>query len=143
MPVEVLPGFDGTGPQILMRVTDDVEAAQAQGALAACKLALHMRQLDDRDRLEVTLNGNLLSWEGARMQVGGWTRQQVAGLFWAHYPSYPQHVVQETTLVEFDLAVPALRQGENVVEIHLSTGGSGASVVVDRVEITIAYKGQD
>ena len=143
MPVEVLAGFDGEGPQIRVRVTDDVESAQAEGLLAACVLAIHMRQLDERDRLDVTLNGNSLAWEGARMQVGGWTRQQVAGLFWSHYPSYPQHVVQETTLIEFDLAAPALRQGENLLEIHLRTGGSGASVVVDRVEITIGYREQD
>ena len=49
-------------------------------------------------------------------------------------------VEQEGTLVEFDVGVPSLRQGENVVEIHLRTNNSRQSVVIERVEITVTYR---
>jgi len=64
----------------------------------------------------------------------------VASLFWADYPSYPQPVEQDTTLVEFDVGVPPLRHGVNTVEIHLHAGDAGESVLVEGVEITVAYR---
>jgi hypothetical protein len=141
LPVEVLPGFDGQGPHIRVRITDDVEAAHANGSLAGCLLGIQLVQLDEADRLDVTLNDAALAWEVARVQTGGWHRLQVAPLFWADYPTYPQQVEQQETLVEFPLPEHTLRQGENTVEIHLGAAGSGSSVVVTRVEITIAYRG--
>lgn len=140
LPVELQPGFDGEGPIILVRVTDDVEAAQAAGVLDGCTLAIRLPHIGDGERLDVRLNGESVSWETARVRAGGWTRLQVAHLFWADYPTTPRLVEQDTTLVEFDVGASCLRQGMNEVEIHLNAAGSGQSVVIDGVEITVAYK---
>ena len=39
---ELLSGYDGEGPCIQVRVSDDVETAQAEGVLGNCTLALHL-----------------------------------------------------------------------------------------------------
>ena len=143
LPVELQPGFDGGGPRIEVRVSDDVEAAHADGLLDTCILAVRLPHLHDGDRLDVALNGEPLSWETARVHAGGWTRLQVASLFWAAYPTYPQPVGQDTTLVEFDVGVPSLRRDVNTVEIHLHAGDASESVLVEGVEITVAYRKED
>ncbi len=170
LPVELQPGFDGEGPRIEMRVSDDVEAARADDALATCVLTVRVPRLGEGDRLDVTLNGEALPWETARVRRGGWTRLSVAPLFWADYPTYPEPVDQDSTLIEFDVGVPPLRKGINTVEIRRALlgpdpiGGScaqventsslpagtdpdgrsarslGGSVVVEGVEITVAYR---
>ena len=143
LPAELFPGYDGKGPHIRVRITDDVETALTAGVLAGCTLALYLPQLGQENRLEVALNGAAIPWDTARVQVGMWTRQQVAALFWADYPTYPQAVEQAGTLVEFDLWAPALRHGENEVEVHLQGDCSGQSVLLERVEITVSYKAQN
>ncbi len=140
LPVELWSGYDGEGPCVQVRVSDDVETAQVEGVLGNCTLAIQLQQLTDGDSLEVRLNGESLLWERAGVRVGGWRRQQLADLFWADYPTYPQAVEQEGTLVEYDVGVPSLRQGENVVEIHLRTNNSRQSVVIERIEITVTYR---
>ena len=140
LPIELQPGFGGEGPRIEVRVSDDVETARADGVLDTCVLAVRLPRLGDGDRLDVMLNREPLSWEGARVHAGGWTRLSVASLFWADYPTYPQPVEQDTTLVEFDIGVPLLRHGVNTVEIHLPAGGSEGSVIVEGVEITVTYR---
>ena len=139
LPVALQPGFDGTGPRIQVRVTDDIAGARDAGVLGACQLALRLPQLDAGARLEVMLNGEALPWDAARVHRGGWTRLQVAGLFWSDYPTYPQPVEQETTRVELDVDASALRHGINVVELHLATG-TGGTAVVEGVEITVTYR---
>lgn len=136
LPVEVAADFDGAGPHIRVRVDDNVDSAQ--DALRGT-LSIQLPQLGDGDRLAVTLNGISMDWTQARVHVGGWTRQQLPPLFWAHYPVYPQAGEQEATLVEFDVAAPPLRSGDNDVVVHLHSARTGASVVVDRVEITVTY----
>ena len=126
-----------------MRVSDDVAGAQADGVLGACLLAVQLPRLGEGDRFDVVLNSDLLSWEGARVHRGGWTRLSVPHIFWGNYPTYPQAIEQDTTLVEFAVAAPPLRHGVNIVEIHLCAGGSGGSIVVERVEITITYREED
>ena len=82
------------------------------------------------------------------MRRGGWTRLSVAPLFWADYPTYPEPVDQDSTLIEFDVGVPPLRKGINTVEIRRALLGPdgrsarslGGSVVVEGVEITVAYR---
>jgi len=139
LPVELQSGFDGEGPLIQVRVTDDVPAAQTEGVLAACTLAIRLPHLGVGERLDVSLNDEPLSWDTARVQAGGWTRLHVADLFWADYPTTTRLVEQDTTLVEFGVAGSSLLQGVNTVEIHLGAG-SGQSVVIEGLEITIAYR---
>ena len=151
---------------------DDVEAARADDALATCVLTVRVPRLGKGDRLDVTLNGEALPWETARVRRGGWTRLSVAPLFWADYPTYPEPVDQDSTLIEFDVGVPPLRKGINTVEIRRALLGGpdpidgscaqventpyslpaatdpdgrcarsvGESVVVEGVEITVAYR---
>ena len=145
LPVALQPGFQGEGPCIEVRVSDGIEQALEEDALGKCTLAIRMSSqglpLGDHDRLEVRLNGDPLRWEHARVHVGGWSRLQIAPLFWADYPTYPQSVEQNTTLIEFDVMTPPLQHGVNQVEIHLAAGGS-KQLVVDGVEITITYREQ-
>jgi len=152
LPVELQRDFDGEGPRIEVRVSDDVEAAQADGVLGACVLSVRVPRLFEGERLEVSLNGEALPWETARVQAGGWTRMQVASLIWADYPTHPEPVVQDSTLVSFDIGVPPLRHGVNVVELRALDGGAdgrpiggadpsgGSCARVEGVEITIAYR---
>ncbi|MDP6981895.1 MAG: hypothetical protein QGG05_02275 [Candidatus Latescibacteria bacterium] len=146
LPVTLQPDFQGVGPYIVVRVTDDLVQALNEKAIDSCNLAIRLSSQDsstvaDHHRLEVALNGELLPWEQARVQVGGWSRLQISPLFWADYPTYPQSVEQETTLVEFDVSAPPLRHGVNKVEIGLASTES-EPLVVEGVEICITYKEQ-
>lgn len=151
LPVALQPGFQGRGPCIKVRVTDDLEMALAEEALGPCKVAIRLSLADvasqemvsrGDDWLEASLNGECLQWKHARVQVGGWSRQQIGHLFWADYPTYPRLVEQDTTLVEFDVMGSSLRHGVNEVEIRLREAGPGR-LLVEGVEITIAYREQD
>ena len=151
LPVRLQPGFQGTGPIIEVRVADDLGKALEEDALSLCKLAIRLSlpnlasldlgSLCEVGHLEVSLNGERLLWEHARVQVGGWSRLQIAHLFWADYPTYPRMVEQDTTLVEFDVMGASLRHGVNAVEIRVGETGS-RQLIVEGVEITITYKGQ-
>ncbi|MBT4609367.1 MAG: hypothetical protein HOC05_04980 [Gemmatimonadetes bacterium] len=161
LPVLLQPGFRGRGPVIKVRIADDIEQALEEDALSQCIVAIRLATehstsqdvtaadvapqvvgpLSEIGRLEVNLNGESLTWEKAVVQVGGWSRQQIAPLFWADYPTYPHLVEQDTTLVEFDVTASSLRHGVNEVEIRVGEKGSG-QLTVEGVEITIAYKEQ-
>ncbi|MBT6625866.1 MAG: hypothetical protein HOB49_02610 [Gemmatimonadetes bacterium] len=117
------------------------EHSTSQDVTAADVAPQVVGPLSEIGRLEVNLNGESLTWEKAVVQVGGWSRQQIAPLFWADYPTYPHLVEQDTTLVEFDVTASSLRHGVNEVEIRVGEKGSG-QLTVEGVEITIAYKEQ-
>jgi hypothetical protein len=158
LPVTLHPGFQGTGPTIEVRVADDLVSALEEDALGQCTLAIRLSPswasqnsaapdtasqdrgpLGDDRRFEVRLNGEPLLWEQAVVQVGGWSRQQIAQLFWADYPTFPRSVQQDATLVEFNVMGSTLRHGVNDVEIRVDETGS-RQLIVEGVEITIAYK---
>ena len=52
-------------------------------------VGLALDHLSSEDRLEVELNGRVLSWDQAQVSGDGWSRQQAAPLFWASYPTRP------------------------------------------------------
>ena len=142
MPVELQRGFNGDGPFTRVRVSDDVEQARKDGVLDTCALAILIAGFTDGDELEVKLNDQVVPWRGARVEFGGWTKMQVARVFWGAYPTYPERIEQDGTRISFDVACPPLKQGDNIVEIHLQAqdGAPNAPVIVEDIEITVAYK---
>ena len=142
MPIELQRGFDGDGPFTHVRVSDDVEQAHVDGVLGQCTLSILIAGFTAGDELEVKLNDQVIPWRGARAEFGGWTKIQVARVFWGEYPTCPEPVEQEGTRISFDVACPLLKQGDNIVEIHLKArdGALNAPVVVEDIEITVAYK---
>ena len=142
LPVVVQAGSAGEGPVLRMRVSDDVEAASAEGVLDSCNLVLRLQNLAGDNQLEVKLNHEAIPWSLAQISFAGWKRLQAGSLFWSRYPSYPVEVEQAGTRVEFTIACPPLKYGENEVEIHLLSGSREGRepVVLEGMEINVAYK---
>ncbi len=141
LPVILTQDLTGNGPALRPEIADDLEAARREGALGRCVLSLRLDHLAPGDALEVRLNRELLPWDAGRVCVDGWMRQEVEAQFWEHFPARTVEVKQEGASVEFDLDVPPLRRGKNVLEVCLASGDlkGREPVVLKGVEITIAY----
>ncbi|MAE60213.1 MAG: hypothetical protein CMJ49_02535 [Planctomycetaceae bacterium] len=141
MPVTLQPGYDGIGPLIGVRVSDDIQQAHADGNLKSCMLTIHVAGLATNDQLDVGLNEQPISWNAARIESGGWTKQQVARVFWGQYPTYPEDVEQDGTRIQFDLNPTLVKHGLNTIELHLTTNRSRRDqpLVVENIEITTTY----
>ena len=144
IPVVLDETLNGEGPILRMDVADDVEAAAADGFLGPCVLALLLDSFTPLDELEVRLNGEVYPWTSGRTSYLPWP-----GAMMVNWPS-----MGGKRSVQFDVGCPPLKQGENEVEVRLSSYGPhhsetdysgylGASLVkpavLISVEITITY----
>ena len=141
LPATLRPTTMGDGPVFTMEVTDDVEAATADGSLAGCSVTLRLDQLEPDDRLEVVINGVALPCKSGRDAVRRWTRLGVASQFWMQYPTYPEEQTEEGFGITFEVDSPPLRKGNNTIEVRLLSSKSGKTQpVLNNVEIDVVYK---
>ena len=136
LPVTLAEVLAHRGPILRLGIVDDVEAAQAEGALGPCVLRLNMDHFKGEDEIAVWVNGEVLSSGSSRASFGGWKR-----LEWTQFPERLSEVAHPGGTLEFDLQAPPLRQGENEIEVRLIRRAIQQSgpVVLRDVELTIAY----
>ena len=128
------------GPVFTIPVADDLESAHADEALASCSLFFIIEYFTKRDRLEVILNGVEIPWSRAEVNFDGWTRLQVAPLFWGKYPTYPIEVDQESIGITINVDAPPLRHGDNRIQVRaLSNHSLEGRVTLRDIHININY----
>jgi hypothetical protein len=141
LPVALREGPLGHGPTLRFDISDDLEAADAEGALGTCELALRLDDLTPDDELEVRLNGVTIPWGSGKVSFDGWSRVVLEPRFWMRFPSEPVEATQPGVSVEFDVGCPPLRQGNNELVVHLVASSSERKdpVVLKGVEAAINY----
>ena len=146
LPVTLGESYSGEGPLLRFEITDDLEAASADGCLAGCTLSLNLDNLARTHRIDARLNGSALPWSSGRVSHDGWSQWVRSGT--AEHtitPSYPVEVMRPGVAVEYDLAPPPLKQGQNELEVHLvgDTEGAGAPVVLTGVDVSVNYRSHE
>ena len=146
LPVTLGESYSGEGPLLRFEITDDLEAASADGSLAGCTLSLNLDNLARTHRIDARLNGSALPWSSGRVSHDGWSQWVRSGT--AEHtitPSYPVEVMRPGVAVEYDLAPPPLKQGQNELEVHLvgDTEGAGAPVVLTGVDVSVNYRSHE
>ena len=146
LPVTLGESYSGEGPLLRFEITDDLEAASADGSLAGCTLSLNLDNLARTHRIDARLNGSALPWSSGQVSHDGWSQWVRSGT--AEHtitPSYPVEVMRPGVAVEYDLAPPPLKQGQNELEVHLvgDTEGAGAPVVLTGVDVSVNYRSHE
>ncbi len=147
IPRASLPVFmEETAPEggavLTLEVADDVEAAQAEGALKGCVLGLGFKDFGAEDVLEVRFNGQALEWEAHRRSEEGWSYSLFDGEI------YHTTMAAETvpgTLIQLDLPSPPVRKGANELQVRLVKGDTPRfkPVVLAEVRLEIKYQSGD
>jgi len=127
-----LPADADLGPTLTIRISDEIQEVTGS-------LALRLQNLPPDDRLEVRLNSHALSWDRAQVNFDGWMRQQVATLFWANYPTYPQEQKMEGISAEYAIDDSILVQGVNEIEVQLKSNHRANQTILTGVELSIAH----
>ena len=127
-----LPADTELGPTLKIRVSDEIQGVTGS-------LALRVKNLAPEDQLEVRLNGHALSWDRALVNNDGWMRQQVATLFWANYPTYPEQQKMDGTSVEYAIHETILKQGINEIEVQLKSNDQVTGTILTGVELSISH----
>ena len=120
-----------------LRIDDDIETANAEGAIAQCILNLKLDYYRGEDELEIWLNGDLLSSGSSKVSFVPWTR-----LEWTEFPTRLAEVSHDGGIIEFSLEYPSLRQGDNDLEVRLikRTVTQPNPIVIRDVEVIILYR---
>ncbi len=127
-------------PLLHLEIPDDLESASREGLLDRCFLTLRLDAFTPGDELAVQLNGETIPQTSRRICFDGWKRQEVEAQFWDHYPTQIVEVQQSGTSIEYDLNCPPFKQGENVLEIRLtSKSDEREPVILKGVETLITY----
>ena len=136
LPVTLMEPLSTDGPTLRMKIAEDLESAQQEGALGRCTLRLRFENFTAEDELEVRLNEQLLSSDSSRPTFGDWSR-----LEWTQFPSRLAEVTHTGGSLEFDVDTPPLREGENEIELRLvrRTVMQPEPLVLKDVELAIAY----
>ena len=136
LPVTLPYTLSARGIALNLQIDDDVEAANAEGALRQCVLSLKFDGYKGEDELEVWLNGDLLSSGPSRVSFGPWSR-----LEWTEFPTRLAEVSHQGGSIEFDLDCPPLRRGDNELEVRLikRTVMQPEPIVLRDVEVALAY----
>ena len=116
LPVALEETVSGSAAVLRFTITDDVEAAIADGVLNSCTLVLGMENGLPGDSLDVRLNDGLVDWESR-------TETDEAGTF------------------ELEVGCPPLRQGENEVRVRLLGRGPATAegLVLKKLEVVLSY----
>jgi hypothetical protein len=122
-------------------IADQVESASADGVLGRCTLGLLFDDLKDGDEIEVSINGVALAWDGGERSADGWDRVGYEE-GWSTYPSRTKGENTPGQSVEFDLAAPPLRHGENEISLRLSGHDPerGDGPVLKDVRVWVRYE---
>ena len=143
LPVTLRENFSGEGPVLRFQITDDLEAASADGSLRKCTLLLKLDDLGPACHLDARLNGTALPWSSSHVSLDGWSKW-IRSPTAEHTisPSYPVEAPQPGVVVEYDIGPPTLRQGQNQLEVHLVADrpGQAPPVVLDGVDVTVNYR---
>ena len=143
LPVTLRENYSGEGPVLRFQITDDLEAAGADGSLRECTLLLKLDDLEPACHLDARLNGTTLPRSSRHVSLDGWSKW-IRSPTAEHTitPSYPVEVPQPGVVVEYDIGPPTLRQGQNQLEVHLAADKPGPAppVVLDGVDVTVSYR---
>ena len=146
LPVTLGESYAGEGPLLRFEITDDLEAASADGSLAGCTLSLKLDNLAQAQSLDARLNGRALPRSSGRVSHDGWS-QWVRSSTAEHTitPSYPVESRRPGVAVEYDLGCPPLKQGRNELEVHLvgDAEGAGAPVVLTGADVSVSYRSHE
>ncbi len=136
LPVTLAETMSGCGPKLRLGIADDLESAQAEGALRRCALRLRFEGLTAEDEFEIRINGELLSSGSCSASYGAWSR-----LEWTQFPSRLAEVPHTGGTLEFDVSCPPLRQGQNEVEVRLirRTVQQSSPLVLRDLEVGVTY----
>jgi hypothetical protein len=142
LPVQLRETLSDRGVVLSFDLSDDLDAADREGALDVCSLAIGFDGLADGDELEVTLNGHPLAWESRSSSPRDWTRDDYDGA-WNLYPSKLKASPIDRPGVGFDVGPTDLTQGRNELEVRLVQRDASATepFVIQEVRISIHYKG--
>ena len=136
LPVALAETLTPRGPTLRFGISDDVAAASEEGVLKSCVLSLKLTGCSGEDEMEVWLNGEQLGSGLGRTAFGDWGRVE-----WSGFPARLAHASYSGAAVEFDLACPPLRKGENELEVRLLRGAvqRSAPILLMDVEVAISY----
>ena len=136
LPVTLAEPLSGRGPVLKMMIGDDVEAAAAEGALRRCVLKLSLNNISGEDEYDVLVNGELLSSAARTASYGGWRR-----LEWTQFPTRLKEIDHGGGTLEYEVAGPPFRRGENEIEVRLvrRTVQQPSPVVVRDLTLSIEY----
>ena len=125
------PGDDWLGPKLTLRL-----ASNEGKAGGAARLRLRLDRLpEQRERLDVELNGNRLPTGSAKMS-DGWRRKVIPTTFWVEYPAKVVEREEEGASVEYEIDQRMLRPGENTVRARLAPGVD-RSIALEAVQIDV------
>jgi hypothetical protein len=126
----------GRGASLRLDIADDVESASDEGALARCRLTLSFDSYRGEDEIEVRLNNEVLPSSSSTATFGMWSR-----LEWTGFPTRLAQVEHDGGRLEFELACPPLRYGENELEVRLvrRTVSQPDHLVLVDVEVSVRY----
>ena len=134
LPARLAPsqgGGEWCGPKLTLRLASN----EGKGAGDA-RLRLRLDRLPEQgERLDVELNGRLLSAGSAEMSEG-WRRKVIPATFWVAYPAKVVEREEEGVSVEYGIDQGMLRPGENTIRARLSSDG-GCSLALDAVQIDV------
>ena len=137
LPVRLHPTHAGPGAALHFEIVDDLETATSEGGLKACRLRLGFEELGDDDALDLSLNGQPLSWNSQQTPNPPWTRLAYDAS-WNLYPSRCVEVAIDGVQLEFALTCPPLRQGRN--ELTLRSRGDGhRAPLLQYVAVELSY----
>ena len=131
LPVSLVEA-SGKGPELTLRIADDLESAQAGGSLSETRLRLQFDNYTSGDEIEVTLNGH-------RLPHGSSSN---AGLveFWNKNSRPDQGRFLEGT-IEYKVGCPPLRSGDNTIQVRINTRNSNVSapLTLSTLEVAVSY----
>jgi hypothetical protein len=137
LPVFMEETQPGGGSVLTLDIADDVEAAKADGALAACTLSLGFDNIAEDDELDVRINGHEVSRESASHD--GWGYTIFDGKIY-HTTMAQQKV--EGVLISFDASDAPIRKGNNELVVRFIKGKSPRfkPVTLKEVRLNIRYQ---
>ena len=136
LPVTLTETLSGHGPRLRLRIADDLKSARDEGSLDKCELKLGFDNLSGEDEFEVRVNGEVLSSGSCKAYYGSWGR-----LEWTRFPTRLAEARHTGGTLEFDVACPPLRAGDNDIEVRLvkRTVQQPSPLVLRDLELSVTY----
>ena len=139
LPINLEKTDSERGSLLYFEIADDVFTAKADGGLKKCALGLLFDRIDDDDELEIKLNDSIVAWHSRSTPASEWC-QRVYDPYWEAFPSKTHTVPLEGAPIEFDVGVPPLKSGQNVLEIKTIKNSRESSLLLRNIRVSIQYR---
>ncbi len=142
LPLTLHPTLLNKGSILFFNITDDLKNSSSDGSLSKCTLTLKFEEFPKSQQLNIYLNNQSIVWNSNNVNRDGWTRLiRAPKAEQTTTPTYPVETHQPGISIEYEIKYPLLKQGENELEIRLSSNKTQSDpIILTGVEINIAYK---